>query len=68
MDDSSNGRAVALYRRTRVQIPAQAPYEITLYVQPVLMVASCPINNLKCIKTKYYGSFLYKLILLPGMQ
>ena len=30
MDDSSNGRAVALYPADRVQIPALAPYEITL--------------------------------------
>ena len=30
MDDSSNGRAAALYLADRVQIPALAPYEITL--------------------------------------
>ena len=32
-------------RQTRVQIPAPASYEITLLVQPVLMVISCPIKK-----------------------
>ena len=68
MDDSSNGRA--LYPADLGSNPAPAPYEITWEVQPILMVASCPINNLVCLlcvaKQQIIHPAIYLFIYLLG--